>query len=351
MLPSAQPPPLIYVQPVPKQPKKGELVYKPTIFSYTCYGAYSVSLNDTRRVGTCNGIATPIEILVDMESTTREDAIRSFTEMTEWDMEGGINTQSLDHKTRNVAVSPALLFPEEPAPKNPNVLAEEALIKEQKWSCFGSTAIEYLVLKNETEGTEHVAAVAPSTGWFSHRSLKESDGSTINVRGLGLVSIVTSSIVDDSLNVQSTKTTDQQQSRNKTKGINTDGAISANVPEHTSGGEQASSKDSKKPSNKSDDYQIPPERLRPQLLQPVVTSENINKFVTQYSILAKKTAEHMKQNARLIVEQLCDEFPSRSYAAGKKIVGNIPKTLEACTWLPKKLYKSWKGEDDEDSWW
>ncbi len=60
-----------------------------------------------------------------------------------------------------------------------------------------------------------------------------------------------------------------------------------------------------------------------------------------------KTAESMQNNAKMIKDELSDDFPSRVLKAGDKIVGNFGKTMDRTKKVVLDVYKMWSDDDQK----
>jgi len=284
---------------------------------------------------------------------TRAEALKRFSSMTAdfdgyepedfgADM-GGVGGSDLHQQAKTVLISPALIYKDKSAsikstpptadennkkqqPVNPIVakdhdtLPEEELIKRQEWSCYGSTDVEYLVLQNVSTGEKKIAAVAPRNTGFSRRTI-ESDDSIRSITRIGLGFL---DIIHDNNSIVTPTAPEQEHhhpsSPSLDKGEAEDGARTP----------------------------TPEQGPRP----PIVLLENA---LATAKATAWRTYEfsglvgqHMQMNAQWLSENVRDEFPSRTYHAGEKIVAQLPKTVDQTFGTMSKIISSLFEDDDDD---
>ena len=180
--------------------------------------------------------------------------------------------------------------------RHPSTTSYEELIEQEKWSCYGSTQVDYLLLKNVKTGDETVAAVAPHTMGLSVRSLQMDHDTTTTISSLGSFSVILSKEVEAD--------------------------------------------------NDEEDEEQPFESVQPfEAVQ--ASSERAFKFST-------KVAEHMMHTLTWLYHNVQDDFPARTIASGKRIVHQIPKTAEqtasTLSMLVRRMAEQWwDGDDDDDN--
>jgi hypothetical protein len=314
-----------------------------------------------------------------MDVSTRDAAIKNFTYMTDYELDeddhdqhggdgspgmgsGGAN--GLNQKTKSILISPALIYKEKieneasgasvaapsgnknrqrplsivelpKAPTSPNssssatTLPEEELIKRQKWSCYGSTEVELLVLQNASTGAEHIAAVAPRNVGVSIRKIDADEGSITSI-GIGWLNIV----VDAGPAFLEEDDDEQEDVERSTTSRNRQDA-----------GDRRSSDPTKRAEAEQPTSQSPEE------VPPRPSQDSIARTRTQlkrYYEFAGKVGEQMKVNVHFLRETLQDDFMSRSVTAGNKIVNNLPRTLERTAAFFQKIVDRWTGGDGSD---
>jgi hypothetical protein len=326
-------------KPLTKKYTETATVYHPSIYSFKCRGIYNLSSeppnhngpqgNHNYREGYCRGLRTKLELLADMEPGSRETAIKGFTYMTDYDLDES-DANSLNQKAKSILVSPAIIFQEQ---NNQDVskqqsapLLEEELIKRQNWSCYGSTEVDMLVLKDEKDGTEHIAAVAPRNIGLSIRRIETDDGNISSI-GIGFVNIVvdTGPIVDEQ---------EQTGGRQPTTPV----------------GQQSIHKEQQQqPATLKGEPSQPVSPPIPPRLSPV-SLEGVKSYLLTVYEFSFKLGEQMKQNVNWLSGTLQDEFPSRCLSAGHKIVDEIPKTTHRTATFMGKMYDRWvNGGGDENN--
>jgi len=296
-------------------------LYIPSIYSYTCRGKYFASSDKKGgEEGICKGLKSKLEMLYDnnQETVTRAEALKRFTTMTadfDLDFEDGAaaSNSELHQQAKSVLISPALIYKDPEATKrNENdplhkdqLVPEEELIVHQDWTCYGSTDVEYLVLQDVNTGAKKIAAVAPRTTGISFREIETDDSLRSIVRvGLGWLDIIHdnhSVLVDD----------DEDHHKDSQNNV------MPNVEE------------------------VPP---KPQ----VDTLDTAKRSLAKTFDFSCKVAQQMKYNLQWLGNNLQDDFPARTYAAGQKIVAQIPKTVDLTVDFMGKLVKRWTGDDFDD---
>ena len=300
-------------------------IYHPSIYSFKCRGAYRLSSDDLNREGVCNGLRSRLELLADIEPGSRENSIKSFTYMTDYDLDES-DANSLNQKTKSILVSPAIIY-KEPG-KNQGAISsapllEEELIKRQNWSCYGSTEIDMLILKNEAEGTEHIAAVAPRNVGLSIRKIETDDGNISSI-GIGWVNIV----VDTGIVVEEHDQSQEQRPKNSA------------MPQSVTKGHDATSMNDDNPLSPATP-EVPP--------KPSASSiEGAKSFLLNVYAFSFKVADQMQSNVTWLADTLQDDFPSRCATAGKKIVAEMPNTANRTASFMGKMYNRWVNGDDDD---
>jgi hypothetical protein len=353
------------------------------------FAASSLSANGTKSGGvaggsgggTCRGIKSQLELLesgADQQlQLTRAQALERFTtmaadvDMYEYREEGGINrpnhgdnhtsNHDLQPQTQSVLLSPALIFrpdlvqgghntgnsvvadaKKSNAPSTTetattaaastnavvtDLLLEEELIVRQDWTCYGSTEVEYMVLKDVATGDSHICAVAPRNTGLSIREIETSDAiRTLTRLGLGWVDIIHDSnalLVDDDEDSETVNNGDkQQESRQRNTGRDGTNTLNPQQQQHHP-------------------EEVPP---RPSIDALTVAKQSALRMYD----FSKHVGEHMQSNAQWFISNVSDDFPNRTYAAGSNIVQRLPKTVELTLHTMQKIVNQWVGSDDDD---
>jgi hypothetical protein len=311
---------------LPKRNKKGEKaqdqppVFHPTIYRYTCTGALFLSSEETGSEGTCRGVRSRLELLSDLQINSRDEAIRDFCEMSEYVLEGeGESESGLDETTKSIIVSPALIYKDDTVRKDKrHLLPEEEIIKRQEWSCYGSTEVEYLVLKDPITNKESICALTPRNNGMSVRRIEAETGNITNIM-IGWVSIVLdTSFFGDS------DTDEQSSSMNKNSNSNPILADQADDPRTT-----------------VDELAAKP--------TPSALDTAKSAVIKTYSY-SLKVIDQMGTNVRWLGENVQDDFPNRMAASGQRIVGNVGKTADRTTKFAEKIFNMfWNpGANDDE---
>jgi hypothetical protein len=286
-------------------------VFHPSVYRYTCTGALFLSSENTGSEGTCRGFRSRLELLSDLQMSTRDGAIRDFTEMNEYVLDGD-SADALDQKTKSILVSPALIYKDDTAEGRKELLPEEELIKRQEWSCYGKTEVEYLVLKDPKSGNEKISALTPRNNGLSIRRIEADSGSITNIM-VGWLSIV----LDTSF-FQDSPAPEINNNNNNSKG--------------------------------SMDERSPVEEMSPRPAQDTLDTAKL--AVGKMYAVSLKVVDQMHGNGVWLSQQVQDDFPERTAAAGHKIIGNlgntVEKTFKYMGKLSTQLWRRGDGDDDDD---
>ena len=321
-------------------------VYQPSIYRYTCRGAFFLSSEDDakgkneKREGTCRGIRSQIEMLQDLEKNTRAGAIKNFTYMTDYELDE--SESGLDQQTKSIVVSPALIYKDDDeggavadpntgkiAKKNQQLLPEEELIKRQEWSCYGRTDVEYLVLRNPSTGDEKIAAVVPHNAGISIRKIEADDGGSITsvaLRWLNLVVDSGPSIWHDEEESSNNQASAAHHQHRDQKGMS---SMNQSSKEQISPAHQVAS-------SSVGEGKPPPDNI-----------DQAKESVTKVYKFSCKLANHMQYNATWLAGTVQDNFGQRTITAGTKIVQVIPKTVEKTGKFFGKMVGRLLGGDDD----
>jgi hypothetical protein len=233
-----------------------------------------------------------LEMLGQLEENSRSGALRTFGAWTDdglMDIQGAEPSASTEqHQTKEIAVSPALIYKEDESSKE-DLLPEEEFIKRQRWTCYGSTDVEYLVLKDTKTGKETVAALAPHTLGLSHRVIEQEDGTVFRRVGLGPLTL----------------------------DITAEQSV------------------------------MPPQEEVPDK-PPADALEPAKEAVQRTAAFSLRVIGQMKKDARWLTATLSDDFPSRMVKAGKKIAAKYPETVKRTSHFSGKLMKRMLFSDDDD---
>jgi hypothetical protein len=288
-------------------------IFHPSVYRYTCTGALFLSSESTGSEGICRGIKSRLELLSDLQISTRDGAIRDFTEMNEYVLDGD-SADSLDQKTKSILVSPALIYKDNTAEGKKDVLPEEELIKRQEWSCYGKTEVEYLVLKDPKSGNERISALTPRNNGLSIRRIEADSGSITNIM-VGWLSIV----LDTSF-FQDSPTPEINNNNNDN-------------------------------SKRSLEERPPVEAMTPSSA-PQETFDLARYAAGKMWAVSLKVVDAMQGNAVWLSQQVQDDFPQRTATAGNKIIGNlgptVDKTFKYMGKLSNQLWRRGNGDDEDD---
>jgi hypothetical protein len=215
------------------------------------------------------------------------------------------------------------------APLVDDILPEEELIVEQSWTCYGVTEVEYLALENVNTGESKLVAVAPQNTGVSIREIETDDTiRTLTRCSLGWIDILhdSSAILVDDENENEDKQTDTADG----KGL---------LDESKQDGEKI-----QEPRGLLPHFRMPTD------LQSSISSADsvARKSLERTFEFSKVVLEHMKFNATWLLRNLQDDFPARTYTAGKSIVTQLPRSVELTSSAMSKILRRMFGGDDDD---
>ena len=384
--------------------------YYPKIYSYKCYGKYSTTsnMNDTYNKngagvggggvggGKCYGIAKAMETLYNEPvRMSRIEALQRFTSMnSDVDLDDYNQHHSHhdddDHNNRDdnsdgselseqaVYLSPALIYKNEGIEKKmsvnakefsgvkdssgmkdssevndstkkehiPNVhyyddrLLEEEVILEQDWTCYGATDVEYLSLEDARTGESTLVAVAPRNTGLSIRNIQTDD----HLRSLTRCSLGWIDILHDSNSVLEYEDDDDENEAKKT--TNEKRSVKESLADmmkkkNTDGG--------------NIDEQI---RQTPSILTELRLPKDVESIVKigqehmKYTFeFSKLVSTHVQNNVQWLYNNFKDDFPNRTVEAGKRLIIQIPKTIDGTVTTMNKIVQQLirgRGDDDDD---
>jgi transposase len=199
----------------------------------------------------------------------------------------------------------------------------------EEWRCYGTTEVDLLVLRpatsdntkeNESED-ETIAAVAPYTA--PGMQVRDITSSTLGKERtrtirLGILEIVYSTAMD---------ATEQEEPE-----------ISS---QHRRHGQTQHEK------NGSDQKKVRGRKSRLEEEENEDTSPTLSTPARVYHS-AQNIAKHMEINAKLLYESAQDQFPERTYEAGKRIYEELPLTLNRTIDVMKKVVNFFGGDGDNN---
>jgi hypothetical protein len=214
-------------------------------------------------------------------------------------------------------------------------LLEEELILDQDWTCFGVTDVEYLSLENARTGESKLVAVAPRNTGLSIRNIETED----HLRTLTRCSLGWIDILHDSNSVVAYDDDDE-----------------TNDNKNDDGKKVKSLADIMKAKNDQIDEEI---RRTPSIFAELQIPKDIQSIVTVGKQHIDRTIEfsklvstHVKYNAEWVYENLKDDFPNRTMNAGKRIMVQLPITIDGTISNMKKIIRQISGiggpDDDDD---
>lgn len=264
-----------------------------------------------------------MELLGDFEISSREKALQLFDVQRGFEDDHGSAQEEtaggedfpVEPRTRELLVSQSLVFKEpNKQPSNGHfssskgTLTDQDYIKHQEWSCYGSTQVSCLVLKNIHTGHEKVAAIVPRNSGLSVRTILTEDNSITNI-SIGVLNIL---IDSDAREIPNDKDAQQQQR-----------------------------------SSSEDDNLATPEEVPPRPRQDTVAEAK--EWTLRTTAFAGKILQHMQGNASFLYQNIRHEdFVARTYASGERIAHQLPPTVLRTTKFMGKLLRMAFGNDPED---
>ena len=301
----------------PKPPKK-ERYYLPAVYRYSCLGQFSASSLQTGSTGTCRGVRSNLEHLLDMNPSTRTEAITNFTGE-------GVDVEEDVGLIEDGRPNPALIYPLAEEEKNPPAADDNSKILLESWSAFGSTEVECLQLTDLKTGKTEIAAVSPyNAAIVSSRKIEMKDR-TVSSTELGIGPYKMQFLIET-------------------------GVARDDLEDHPALRKQKDDqtvKEKKKASNKDEEEVVDPSAA----IAPN-TFENAQEFYASSGVFfgkmynfSLKMVDKMQSNATWLNGNLQDDFPARTVASGRRIIDQMPKTAALFTKVIKQICGY---EDDGD---
>lgn len=308
-----------------KLPKKNTRMYLPAVYRYSCLGGFSASSLQHGSTGNCRGVRSNMEHLLDMNPSTRTEAITNFTgEGVDVDGDVGL----IEDERPN----PALVYPrEEEVGKKQEVQKESVLddgnrILRESWSAFGSTEVECLQLTDLKTGRTEIAAVSPyNAAIVSSRKIEMKDR-TVSSTEFGIGPYKMQFLIESGVAPEDLDDSPALQRQNKDKSVE---------------------EEKKKKSTLEDEDEM----TDPSTSIVPTTFENAKEFYASSGVFfgkmytfSLKMVDKMQSNATWLYGNLQDDFPARTVASGRRIIDQMPKTAALFT----KVVKQICGYDNDD---
>lgn len=297
-------------------------MYLPAVYRYSCLGGFSASSLHTGSTGKCRGLRSNLEHLLDMNPSTRTEAITNFTG-------DGVDVEDEVGLIEDGRPNPALIYPHagegEEIHSQSAVVAEDSKILRESWSAFGSTEVECLQLTDLKTGKTEIVAVSPyNAAIVSSRKIEMKDRTVSSTEfGIGpykMQFLIESGVVQEDL--------EDHPALQKQKDDQTD-------------------KEKKKKASKEDEHD---EVIDPSAAITPNTFENAQEFYASSQVFfgkmydfSSKMVDKMQSNATWLYGNLQDDFPARTVASGRRIIDQMPKTAALFT----KVIKQICGYDDD----
>uniref|UniRef100_A0A6S8ITE0 Uncharacterized protein n=1 Tax=Amphora coffeiformis TaxID=265554 RepID=A0A6S8ITE0_9STRA len=302
----------------PKPPKKETRMYLPAVYRYSCLGGFSASSLQTGSTGNCRGVRSNLEHLLDMNPSTRTEAITNFTGE-------GVDVEDDVGLIEDGRPNPALIYPHAEEGKNPPAVEDDTKILLESWSAFGSTEVECLQLTDLKTGKTEIVAVSPyNAAIVSSRKIEMKDRTVSSTEfGIGpykMQFLIETGVVRDDL--------EDHPALRKEKD------------------DQTVKEKKNKASKEEDEEVIDPSSgaITPN------TFENAQEFFASSGVFfgkmynfSLKMVDKMQSNATWLYGNLQDDFPARTVASGRRIIDQMPKTAALLT----KVIKQICGYDDD----
>mmetsp|Transcript_11305 Transcript_11305/g.17490 ORF Transcript_11305/g.17490 Transcript_11305/m.17490 type:complete len:319 (-) Transcript_11305:140-1096(-) len=291
-------------------------LYYPSIFRYKCRGAFHVSSGDTGSAGVCQGIQSRLEHVRDLQRSTRDEAASAFLSAANYptDLPEEGDTPHAE-ALQSLLQTQALIYDEHNKEESTNTKRHEPdpVNPWNDWSCYGSTEVHLLVLRDVSDNKETVAGVAPECALgLSIRDVgTPTSGGVVGTIRMGPLEV---NLVGDYYDEQNPSTADSRQQHHH-KSNRSNSALSSTAP----------------------------------YSQPATTTKadtNVE-FYEKFMKASEKLSNSMQHNAHFLKNELSDEFPSRMVDGAKRVVGQFEKTADRTLKLMKSVYHMWR-DDHED---
>jgi hypothetical protein len=324
-------------------------VYHPSIFRYTCRGHLSLDSRQKYAPGVCRGLQSQLQHVEHWQLASADEAVQVFQQKSalgdhaaEDDATNGSDSDAATAQAvQAIYLSNVLVYPLKSTPtntptatnddegdnndkdkgteapptstetNNSNDESSQPTSNTEEWGCYGSTEVDLLVLREQGQDQEHIAAVAPycapgmTVRDVTTPTLGKDRTSTIR---LGFVEILYQSSIED---------------------------MQAEEKEHASMPSSESSPDSKNKLAK-----------RPSNSEKETAGSIFAKFTQSSANLWK----HMTWNAKLIAHATQDEFPTRTYQASQRVLQESTRTFDRTVTLMKKvMFWDWSLSDYDDN--
>jgi len=305
----------------PRDSKHHSPLYRPSIYSYVCRGSYNVT-SAVQNAGTCTGLRSRLELLSDMEVSTRDQAVQDFTTWASggdpMDHPGALELD--EHHTqgevgvRPITVPPVLVHKHSPeAIPSSKVSDSDSQSRElagdifldQEWSCLGSTQVDYLTLTNVTTGEDQVVAVAPRNNGLLLRSIRTTPENSLTCVRLGWLSIMLDSVV-----------VEEHEGDVKENGDNRTGNVIEEIPSAPSADAFTTAKET----------------------------------VIKATDFSRSVGDNIAMNTEWLYNNLCDDFPARMWVAGNRLMNEVPGTMTKTASFARKIVnRMFFGNSGEDN--
>jgi len=289
-------------------------LYYPSIFRYKCRGAFHVSSDDTGSAGVCQGIQSRLEHVRDLQRSTRDEAASAFLSAANYptDLPDEGDTPHAE-ALRSLLQTQALIYNEnneDSTTKKGNDLDPDNPWND--WSCYGSTEVHLLVLRDISDNKETIAGVAPECALgLSIRDVgTPTSGGVVGTIRMGPIEV---NLVGDYYDEQNPSTADGRQQHNKKNNRSNSSTSQITSPS------------------------------QPTMDKPVSNAVFYEKFMKA----SRKLSYSMQHNALFLKNELSDEFPSRMVDGAKRVVGQFEKTTERTLKLMKSVYHFWRDDHDD----
>lgn len=338
-------------------------MYLPAVYRYTCRGVFSASSDERGSAGHCRGIRSSIEHLIDMNPMTREEALKHFT-----GNDGNLEDDDDDNNNADVGLiedgrtNPALVYPPAPPASSRNgngkedeeddedvvgpvrasqvVAAVEAAnannnnpILHETWSAFGSTEVECLQLTDLKNGSTEIVALAPYNAALASTRKIQMEDRRITSTEIGLGPYKMLFVISDDYGHVPQHQQQQQQHDEEEHKVDNENALTTTNNATTDITQQPSQNNSILPAF------LPPltmESARHWMQQGQEFSGRVYDF-------SLKMVDQMKLQTEWLSRNLQDDFASRAWASGNRIIAEMPRTVS----IFGKVFKQFLGTDHD----
>jgi hypothetical protein len=303
----------------PTKPKPEERMYLPAVYRYSCQGAFAASSLEVGSPGNCRGFRSRMEHLVDMNPSTRAEALTNFTGDA---VSVGDEVSLIEDGRPN----PALLYPAARAPSEDPAgvawtsgsgsKANNNNVLQESWSAFGSTEVECLQLTDLKSGQTSIVAVSPyNSAIVSSRKIQFPER-TVSSTELGIGPYKMQFLIESGVTRGESRSHEEHDHAEDLSRTAAAQDLAAPAPAQVTSTTETA--------------------------QQLYQSSGV--FLGKMHVFSGKIIGKMQANGEWLYGNLKDDFPARTVASGRRIVDQMPKTAAIFSKVVKQIF----GYDDDE---